>query len=132
VLASLSLRARLVLAVIALAAVGLVVADLVTYSALRSFLVDRVDRSLSDTAHSIRGGPGFEQGRGRGGPRPAGPGVLVQVRSASGDSVLATLPSATAPGRSAPTPRLPDDPAADPVRRSRSCPLSHRPRRHRR
>ena len=47
---SLSLRARLILGVIALAAVGLVAADFATYSALRSFLIDRTDTSL-DVAH---------------------------------------------------------------------------------
>src|SRR5258705_10521281 len=47
---SLSLRARLVLGVIALAAVGLVAADFATYSELRSFLIGRTDTSL-DAAH---------------------------------------------------------------------------------
>ena len=47
---SLSLRARLILGVIVLAAVGLVAADFATYSALRSFLIDRTDTSL-DAAH---------------------------------------------------------------------------------
>jgi hypothetical protein len=38
---ALSLRARLILGVIALAAAGLVAADLVTYTSLRSFLISR-------------------------------------------------------------------------------------------
>jgi two-component system OmpR family sensor kinase len=107
VLARLSLRARLLVAVIALAAVGLGSADVVTYSSLRSFLVDRVDRSLEDSAHSVRGGPGFGRERpfGRGGP--AAPGVFVQVRTPSGDVVLATFPGTGTPGHAAPTPRLP-------------------------
>ncbi len=50
----LSLRARLVLGVIAIAAVGLVVADVATYRALSSFLLDRVDSTL-DSVH-----PGIE------------------------------------------------------------------------
>ena len=41
-----SLRARLVLALLALAAVGLVVLDLVSYAALRSYLSDRVDQQV--------------------------------------------------------------------------------------
>src|SRR5437660_1690597 len=45
-----SLRGRLLLAVGAVALVALVVADVATYSALRSFLYQRVDQSL-DTAH---------------------------------------------------------------------------------
>ena len=47
----LSLRARLLIAVAAVALVGLVVADVATYTALRSFLVDRVDESLA-AAHT--------------------------------------------------------------------------------
>ena len=53
-LAGLSLRARLLLAVISLAAVGLVVANVVTYTSLRSFLVDRADAALQDSARSLR------------------------------------------------------------------------------
>ena len=42
----LSLRARLLLGVFVLAAVGLVAADAATYASLRSFLLDRVDKTL--------------------------------------------------------------------------------------
>jgi two-component system, OmpR family, sensor kinase len=45
-LSRLSLRARLLFAVAAVALVGLVAADVATYTALRSFLIDRVDQSL--------------------------------------------------------------------------------------
>ena len=41
----LSLRARLVLGVIVLAAIGLAGADVATYASLRSFLVERTDES---------------------------------------------------------------------------------------
>jgi two-component system OmpR family sensor kinase len=114
-LTRLSLRARLLLAVIALAAVGLVVADVVTYSSLRSFLVDRADRSLDDNAHSLRE-PDFRRGR------PAPPGVAVEIRSLSGTTVLATLPSAPVPGRGAPSPRFPAtiDPPSDAAGRDRA------------
>ena len=55
----LSLRARLLLAVVALAAVGLVVANVATYSSLSSFLLDRTDSTLDETAHTLRRpGPG--------------------------------------------------------------------------
>src|SRR3954469_21689639 len=47
-----SLRGRLLLAVGAVALVALVVADVATYSALRSFLYQRVDQTL-DSAHRI-------------------------------------------------------------------------------
>jgi two-component system OmpR family sensor kinase len=106
VLSRLSLRARLLIAVIALAAIGLVAADVVTYSSLRSFLVDRVDRSLDDTAHSLRGPRGERDGDGDGG-RLAEPGVFAQVRSADGTTVVATLPSFAVPGGTTPDPRLP-------------------------
>ena len=42
-----SLRARLVLGVILLSAIGLAVADVATYTSLRSFLLNRVDSSLT-------------------------------------------------------------------------------------
>ncbi len=98
----LSLRARLLLAVVALAAVGLLVADVATYSSLRSFLLDRTDSTLDETAHTLRRpGPG-------GGIRFAPPGTFVQVRSLDGSTVIATLPGATVPGESAPSPAMPD------------------------
>ena len=56
---------------IALAAAGLVVADVATYSSLRSFLIDRVDRSLDDSAHSLRGPLGPRPGSRARGPRLA-------------------------------------------------------------
>ena len=69
-LGRLSLRARLLLAVAALAAVGLLVADVATYSSLRSFLLDRTDSTLDETAHTLRRpGPG-------GGIRFAPPGTV--------------------------------------------------------
>ena len=55
VLRRLSLRARLLLGVVALAAVGLVAADIATYSALRSFLMHRTDSSLNDAHRARRG-----------------------------------------------------------------------------
>src|SRR4051794_10059359 len=47
-----SLRGRLLLAVGAVALVALVVADVATYSALRSFLYERIDQTL-DSAHRV-------------------------------------------------------------------------------
>ena len=44
--ARLSLRTRLVLGVLVLAAAGLAVADAATYTSLRSFLIQRVDNTL--------------------------------------------------------------------------------------
>ncbi len=102
----LSLRARLILGVIALATVGLLVADVATYGSLRSFLVSRTDDSLAAAAaavdrasHGPRPPPG-EIGRNPGGAddhRPgfgphrdigrltaAVPGIYVEVRSPDG------------------------------------------------
>ena len=69
-LARLSLRARLLLGVIALAAVGLVAADLVTYSKLSSFLIDRTDTSLNAAHQAVEGALTGPSG---GNPGPGGP-----------------------------------------------------------
>src|SRR6187551_1478208 len=58
-----SLRARLLTVVVSLTAIGLVVASIVTYQQLRSFLVDRVDHTAQASAEAItrsleHGGPG--------------------------------------------------------------------------
>ncbi|HUQ64467.1 MAG TPA: HAMP domain-containing sensor histidine kinase [Acidimicrobiales bacterium] len=82
----LSLRTRLLLAVGAVALVALVVADLVTYSSLRSFLYDRVDQSLESAHFAV------EKALERNGPpgettvAALAPGTYVEVR-ASDDSV---------------------------------------------
>ena len=104
----LSLRARLVLGVIALAAVGLVAADIATYASLRSFLFDRVDNSL-DAAH-----PGVEaavfHGRGQG-PGPGGGGTVqgdcIQVRTLTQRVVNQTCVPQFAESEAAPAPRYP-------------------------
>jgi two-component system OmpR family sensor kinase len=95
-----SLRARLVVAVIALTAIGLGAADVATYASLRSFLLDRTDSTL-DAAHvgaeRRLDGPAGGQGGGRG-PRGgggfgAGPGLFVQTRAANGATVFSTAQS---------------------------------------
>ena len=64
----LSLRARLLLGVFLLAAIGLAAADVATYSALRTFLLDRVDSSLrsghGQIEHSVVGADGDQHGFG--------------------------------------------------------------------
>ena len=52
-LRQLSLRTRLILGVIVLAAVGLVAADVATYSSLRSFLIAQTDSSLEVAHHAV-------------------------------------------------------------------------------
>ena len=111
----LSLRARLVLGVLLVAAVGLLIADAATYAALRSSLFDRVDQTLQDDHQGalqyaqrtcqLAGGPDFgpgDRGRGPGGDT----GVFVQVRQADG-TVLCTLPTQRF-GEATTLPKLPD------------------------
>ena len=100
-LGRLSLRARLLLVVLALATVGLLAADVVTYSSLSSFLLDRTDSSLDDTAHSISQ-PGHADDT-----RIAPPGTVVQARSLDGKTVVATVARPALPGQAAPSPKLP-------------------------
>src|ERR671931_2089134 len=74
-----SLRVRLVLGVIVLAALGLAIADVATYASLRSFLVHRTDSTLEASHPNVesaafglrRGEPEAEGGPG---PGPAGVG----------------------------------------------------------
>jgi len=86
-----TLRLRLTLAVVALVAVALLIADAATYVSLRSFLVDRVDKQLEDarspvartlvTGQSTSGGPaGFDGG----GESLIPSGTYGDVRDASG------------------------------------------------
>jgi len=94
----LSLRARLVLGVLVLGAAGLVVADAFTYTSLRSFLLDRVDRTL-DSEHqgAEHSGPG-DFGRGGTGSD------YVQIRSSDGKTVLHTFGARPFPGTEAASP----------------------------
>ena len=64
-----SLRARLLAVVVSLTAIGLIVASVVTYQQLRSFLVDRVDHQAQGSADAIV--QSFEHGR-------PGPGVSTR------------------------------------------------------
>ena len=61
-----SLRARLLAVVVSLTAIGLIVASVITYQQLRSFLVDRIDHQTQGSANAISGS--LEHGRpGQGG-----------------------------------------------------------------
>jgi two-component system OmpR family sensor kinase len=77
----LSLRARLLIGVVALSAVGLVVANLLTYGALRSYLISQTDTTLQNEHQAFEGGPD-----GRGARTP--PGVYYEVRAADGRTVF--------------------------------------------
>ena len=96
-----SLRARLLAIMLAVVAAGLAVAGWATYTALRSFLVDRVDQQLqAAVAPTLRG---LVE------PRPGGflpPGVpigtVAQLR-AGDDTVLSRLPGTAQPPATVPS-----------------------------
>jgi two-component system, OmpR family, sensor kinase len=88
-----SLRARLLAAVLALAAAGLLLLGGITYVGQRSFLLDRLDDQIEMAPPAAAGALGLEGGperrppRGRGGPPPGSglpPGTYVEHRNASG------------------------------------------------
>ncbi len=72
-----SLRARLLVGVTVLAAIGLIVADVVTYTSLRSFLFHRTDRSLDAARFAVEHGGGASL-------TAAAPGDFIQLRDPSG------------------------------------------------
>src|SRR6476661_6640824 len=102
-LARLSLRTRLVLGVVVLAAAGLAVADAATYTSLRSFLIQRVDNTL-EADHP--------EGGGQGGPHDGGPGgfnqSFTQYRAQDGTTILASYePQGPAGSTESSPPQLP-------------------------
>ena len=102
----LSLRARLVLGVIVLAAAGLAAANIATYASLRSFLLERTDDSLAEFAHSLEGP--LDHGQCPGdrdrGPFFAGdPGDYIEVRATDG-GLLCDPAQVTRFGEAAPAP----------------------------
>jgi two-component system OmpR family sensor kinase len=117
-----SLRLRLLLALVALVAVGLLVADAVTYASLRSFLLAKVDQQLEDARGPVvrallqsGGGPSVP-GVPPGGAANLPPGTYGALVDSSGKVVAAT--AFTYGGESVAAPRLPGDliqlAAADP------------------
>lgn len=104
-LGRLSLKARLLLGVIVLSAIGLGAADVATYASLRSFLVERTDEELEDLARAAQ----FEVGQscfGRPGERPpegASSGDFFQIRGPGG-AVLCTRQVAEIDASEAPSP----------------------------
>jgi two-component system OmpR family sensor kinase len=90
-LSRLSLRTRLILGVIVLAGIGIVAADAATYTQLRSFLLQRVDNSLTASHPGVETAAFPPQvGNEPGGDRDIGGrlgslgGECVEVRSLSG------------------------------------------------
>jgi len=110
----LSLRSRLLLALLGLVAAGLVVAGFATYLSLRAFLLERVDQQLRDAqvplamalaagvqSSDLPFGPGADPGQSN-----LPPGTYGQLRDGSG-AILNTI-SFTYGGVDVPTPVLPN------------------------
>src|SRR5919201_4426650 len=104
------LRVKLIVAVLALVAVALALISLASVTALRGYLVDRLDKDLAMVAPLFvhepprRPGPGPEEG----GERAPSP-YLIQRRDANG--AVEGPPSADLLQQGQGKPRLPDDAA---------------------
>src|SRR3954453_2431209 len=99
----LSLRARLLLGVVLLAALGLVVADAVTYRELRTFLVGRVDTTLQEEhfrAEAVLARPDATCAD----LRQLGPDVYVRIETANQSRTLCNQPLGQFGDREAPAP----------------------------
>jgi two-component system OmpR family sensor kinase len=86
-----SLRARLLITTLLIAAAGLVVADVTTYRFLSSFLVHRVDEQLVAARESAAHALSVEARFGRSAPPPdvqVPDGTYAQVRDAAGRTVI--------------------------------------------
>jgi two-component system, OmpR family, sensor kinase len=100
----LSLRTRLVLGLLVLAAAGLVAADIATYKSQESFLFDQTDSTLQNEHQFADEGNGPD---GQGGPRLP-PGLYVEVRSlATGKIIVRNGPGSFPGSKAASPPRLP-------------------------
>ncbi|MCU1599423.1 MAG: tcrY, partial [Frankiales bacterium] len=99
------LRVKLVVALVLLAAVGLAVSGLAATTALRGYLVDRVDQQLQSAVHDEGAINGLLNGYGRrgDGPRPDAFGTVDIAFLPSGGGVLARVPT----GSDVALPRLP-------------------------
>jgi two-component system OmpR family sensor kinase len=89
-----SLRARLLIVLAGLAIAGLLVADVVTYAALRSFLIDRVDRTLAASARTLvppLERRGFADRRDLEGLAELAPGVWIETRNPAGEVVASRV-----------------------------------------
>jgi two-component system, OmpR family, sensor kinase len=111
-LSRLSLRTRLVLGVIVLAGIGLVAADVATYTSLRSFLFSRVDNTLNQVHTGIENVEFDEVHAGPAGLGDDGavPNDCVSLRTTAGKVVHAWNCGRPFPGAKAASP--PEVPAA--------------------
>ncbi len=89
-----SLRTRLLLGLVALAAIGLLAADAATYSSLRSFLDQRVEQhltaALEPAMHELVGGGNVQRA-----PRPGGPGDFGRGDGFRGPPGASSFPAGT-------------------------------------
>src|SRR6266480_2745216 len=84
-----SLRRRLIVGMLALAAVALIGADVATYTSLRSFLLTRTDSSLEADHRAIENAlPTTASANPCDGLDRVVPGVFVQLRSRDGAKVV--------------------------------------------
>jgi two-component system OmpR family sensor kinase len=118
-----SLRARLLAVLAVLSITGLLVADIVTYTELRSFLIERTDRSLTASAKALEAVLARQHGfvdRGDFAPLEAlTPGIFIEGRDESG-RVVGSRNISALPGEPVPDPELPavlPAPGADNVAR---------------
>jgi two-component system, OmpR family, sensor kinase len=104
------LRLKLLIAVIVLVFAGLAVADVVTYTSLKSFLFKRVDQQLvaaeGPVTHDLSEGGPFSFPGGPGGQSGIPTGSYGQVRNSNGD-VLVSKPLNTYGATTPPAPSLP-------------------------
>jgi two-component system OmpR family sensor kinase len=106
------LRLKLLVAVIVLVFAGLAVSDVVTYTSLKSFLLQRVDQQLIDAQHPVsfainrqaKGGFGPLPGPGDFGSLP--PGTFGEALDAAG-KIIGGAPVVFRYGAAPPTPNLP-------------------------
>ena len=123
-----SLRIRLLLALGVVAVAALVAADVATYSALRSFLLQRVDQGLQSShvpiEQSLLHGPGPEADDNGPGPGPGrlDQGTFLEVRYPSGQPQV--FPAYRPPSNTPLSPKLPsvitgfskkEDPGGEPA-----------------
>jgi len=126
-----SLRTRLLLALLGLVAAGLLVAGIVTYSSLRSFLLTRVDQQLSAAIDPVIAKlasqsqfPGTQQAPG--GPQPnLPPGTYGAILNFSGAVLSKTtfsygLSNTAVPNLPSPLPSTPADDSGNTVFTARS------------
>jgi two-component system OmpR family sensor kinase len=109
----LSLRARLLLGVVLLAALGLAAADIATYTELRSFLIGRVDATLQQDHIQAESVPA----PGCAALGALGPGVYVRIETADQSRVICTRRLGSFGDRRAPAP--PEVPARISLRPTR-------------